>query len=70
MNAPKHPLQNQLAKTDGINTLRQLPITNYSDYHNDFKQSLTTKINPLIDELDFGEFSIRIEFVSHLLYAK
>ena len=50
MNAPKHPLQNQLAKTDGINTLRQLPITNYSDYHNDFKQSLTTKINPLIDE--------------------
>jgi len=50
INASKHPLQNKLSKSSDIERLRDLPLTNYSDYHDAFEESLKTKINSLIDE--------------------
>ena len=50
LNAPKHPLQNHLDKSKGMNSLKDLPLTTYADYNDAFKESLSTKINPLINE--------------------
>ncbi|MGB0390805.1 MAG: GH3 family domain-containing protein [Salibacteraceae bacterium] len=48
--APKHPLHKHLKKGEPIEKLRDLPLTDYLDYHDAFQESMRTKINPLIDE--------------------
>ncbi len=46
----KHSKQSNVLKIKNINELRQLPLTNYSNYQSTFKESLNIGFNPLNGE--------------------